>query len=1584
MPARDKSVGRKKKNNSDDEMRTARNQSSPTPSVASSNGTNASVNSSSSLLMARHRSNYEVDDLQNIRESCLSRAQLRRSISFIDVSDDGNITRHELLGALSSTDLSYPEVQSLIRLLNPDNAHECNLSDVRKRLVQLLGDKNMISPGTTKANLALRALIKLLQQREDDATSFDKFRLFKGLAVSLFPCFATTWFTKYVICNQACCGKNTTSVFIPEFFKSSNPYWSKTQWTALLSKLEHTTSKESNVRFGLSDVVFKLEHIRTKNEMRDRNSDQIDRHKLPHSYFIKFVTKIKMNDGRLQTEKKTPYRRQSHLDDNQKKCIIEMQDDETIFTISGLGNIYKALTCKIVPDKIFDISDIPEGNENVEKQMKKNIARALGRSGRNTFQVKGENKKSLDKEEQKRLKRDYKIAENDVKRAKKKNVSAQQYLDDYGRQLDENNLKDARQELKNTSWKLKEMTKTADEANKCLEEFSIQQLDQSNETNNSSIHIFPPCIRESITVKTTIDQKILEKIIKSLEQMQHPENMNIDATKLTTDVLKDEKNEEIHVTDFKKKWDVGIWEMRLNCFPRDPEEIHVDYQVDYQNHLEGSEIVYQHETQSIEVFEAGGRSIPLVLRLGDSDEDEDDGLAVPNSSRSSGRTPSVYDKCGPEEELEARGNYDNPMREIKKIAQSVVRSQSWSRMMFQKILIKISVSVMLILCLIDRYEGNEDRYDSFLKVNGTCDVNQINQTSAKYGCFENIVSIGEFTRVLVLFLFMSALNAYKNAWNIPEISTKTKAMEDIEVEEEKFISMLGEISTSHSRIGIHHKVVGYIAPQLMAIVWSLVPLYNRAYRNTRRNSLYYFTEYSPFVYSNITQASFIVQEHNKNFKNLWFGLVYFWPTDGLRSVFSFFTTNYKWSANGRLMESYKFMSYEIAAVSWIGTSDFKSWTHVDQFTAFLCLLSVSAILAEVVARFCTVIWCYCWRKKGWVDRIFDKIFCRLFVAINILLGRIFVLIVRNVEDSDATANAPTHGSTAANTLLTSGSTAEEIIASVLPASSADPLTINSNQDGEQLTSVLFAGLLLQIYSNQGGDQLTSVLFAVLLLQISIVSNQGGDQLTSVLFAVLLLQISIVYYSKFYLSCSDKCFGSKTRSYDLVGCSCFRNIRSFAATTLAILVPCALALALTVIRLFLNESTKHVLSLQMVSLILCIVHFIIHLLNVQLVDLKQLFFPIFNLQVLIWSPCILIYILTSTWCGVIHQSYHYFENLAEQFKIFTKASSHSSWYQFYRAFANKNETSSHVSIDRKKIEKKIRDSKSFDLTNPSDLTKWNKARDTLVASMTSGATTVNEINLKMHTCLTAIFLIISCLSSYILVLGKIKVGGQEDKNVYISSIDLNNFATPDSFTAEFGWVFLSICSFFLVPMLNARYAVTRQDTQQLELLKNTKTRVEIHGIENEATQNSDEKNVGEIELGSRDRKLELRTFLESLNLIEHLDRLVTDGVECTEDLINHLSEEYLVVDLGIGKFKAKKLLANIKTKKMKDQTGVKIEALDIIIKKVEDGSESLRPTICEQDIWPLANRFAVGLITSLFGAYLLRVSNDEINVKEMWG
>ena len=112
------------------------------------------------------------------------------------------------------------------------------------------------------------------------------------------------------------------------------------------------------------------------------------------------------------------------------------------------------------------------------------------------------------------------------------------------------------------------------------------------------------------------------------------------------------------------------------------------------------------------------------------------------------------------------------MRDIKRVAQSAVRESSWNRMLFQKMLLFSSVLLVVGLCLMDRYELNENRYDSFLDVNGTCAVNNfpLNLIYSSWekkllnSCYENIVTRGEYMRIIVLYLFMSVLNAYKNAW----------------------------------------------------------------------------------------------------------------------------------------------------------------------------------------------------------------------------------------------------------------------------------------------------------------------------------------------------------------------------------------------------------------------------------------------------------------------------------------------------------------------------------------------------------------------------------------------------------------------------------------------------------------------------------------------------------------------------------------------------------------------------------------------------------------------------------------------------
>ena len=442
-----------------------------------------------------------------------------------------------------------------------------------------------------------------------------------------------------------------------------------------------------------------------------------------------------------------------------------------------------------------------------------------------------------------------------------------------------------------------------------------------------------------------------------------------------------------------------------------------------------------------------------------------------------------------------------------------------------------------------------------------------------------------------------------------------------------------------------------------------------------------------------------------------------------------------------MSESYNYLNSNSIAASWFGTSKLQSWNSYDQLTAFLCLIGISAVLADVVARFYNIFSCCTERTKKiekWTS------FHVLFIIFNLLLGKFFVEITRN-----STNQCPV--------VITN----QTIIVKFLTDLKDNLFRFDVDTDMEDFLSLPVYNVMIQV-----------LIWPILFILIQVLK---------------ILQC----YDK-YLFCLDQ-----------LHCRCFRDIKPAAAKTLAMLIPSVLALMLTTFRLL----RLYVYSQE-----------------------EEVWEDVLSLRcVIIWTSFILTYILTSTWCSVIHQSYQYFENLAEQFKVFTKASTHSTWYQFYRSFANKNDTSSRVSNDRKKIGKKIRDEKSFDLTNPPDLTRWNKARDKLITIMTSGETTINEINLKMHTSLTAVFLVLSCLSSYILVVQRLSLTNSDSENGK-GGVDVNYYVTPDSSMEEFGWVFLSICLFFLIPMLLSRYEVTSQDTKQLELLKSTKTRVEIHGIE----------------------------------------------------------------------------------------------------------------------------------------------------------
>ena len=137
--------------------------------------------------MARKKSN---DQDQERFDSGLSRAQIRRSISYIDVSQNGKINARELTGALTSTDLKFPDVRKLMTYLIPGNEDNVALGTVKDKLVNLLGGGN-----DNLRILGLRALVKLLKQREDEAKSYFEWnRFFKGRKSACFLCVVLFFF----------------------------------------------------------------------------------------------------------------------------------------------------------------------------------------------------------------------------------------------------------------------------------------------------------------------------------------------------------------------------------------------------------------------------------------------------------------------------------------------------------------------------------------------------------------------------------------------------------------------------------------------------------------------------------------------------------------------------------------------------------------------------------------------------------------------------------------------------------------------------------------------------------------------------------------------------------------------------------------------------------------------------------------------------------------------------------------------------------------------------------------------------------------------------------------------------------------------------------------------------------------------------------------------------------------------------------------------------------------------------------------------------------------------------------------------
>jgi len=386
------------------------------------------------------------------------------------------------------------------------------------------------------------------------------------------------------------CGKKTTSVYIPGFFRSSSFSWNEQQWINLLNELEQIIKEKNeeikneeeendalNVRFVLTDVVFKLQHIGTQGKKRQ------SRQQNPHSYTLKFVAKNKKDKQNQRKTGKSKKKSTTRLPGGKKHSANTKIDNQNEFLLEGTTEIENALTCKCVKDTLFDVED--SEIEDIEKKIKKMAAEAIS----DTFHSSGTKttlfrcKTSTIETQKKDLNNQYSIAESEFEKCQDNLTDAEDVL-----KLcidDEEGLKEQQATIAICRFKLK----TAEtKANKAMAD--CQNFNSNLNSGNYKKRI-------------TVDQNILNKLIERLQRMKDPDDY-------------DSGDGNQH------NWRVGIWELRLVCYPRvqkdsnlqDQDHNHNHENYKHENHLIGTEIVYQHESQCIKVFEPGGHGIPVIVK----------------------------------------------------------------------------------------------------------------------------------------------------------------------------------------------------------------------------------------------------------------------------------------------------------------------------------------------------------------------------------------------------------------------------------------------------------------------------------------------------------------------------------------------------------------------------------------------------------------------------------------------------------------------------------------------------------------------------------------------------------------------------------------------------------------------------------------------------------------------------------------------------------------------------------------------------------------------------------------------------------
>ena len=225
--------------------------------------------------------------------------------------------------------------------------------------------------------------------------------------------------------------------------------------------------------------------------------------------------------------------------------------------------------------------------------------------------------------------------------------------------------------------------------------------------------------------------------------------------------------------------EVGVWELRLRCKDPVPDAT-------ARNPMVGTEVVYKHESQTLEVH-----SPPTIQEL----KNDENWLDLEDSVE------------------KARQTHNNIMHK----AQTSVRSILWNRMIIYHSALFLAVISLDTLYRWEKY--------SWFPVDYACMCKSDNNYCCRNRGTDETVQGGEVMQVWFFYIVLGLLSAYKNGWQQSlHKSYEAEAAQDGISD----VLLYGTIADDGPRKGFHQKYIGSVLSRLVALLIAATPMLGKA------------------------------------------------------------------------------------------------------------------------------------------------------------------------------------------------------------------------------------------------------------------------------------------------------------------------------------------------------------------------------------------------------------------------------------------------------------------------------------------------------------------------------------------------------------------------------------------------------------------------------------------------------------------------------------------------------------------------------------------------------------------------------------